>query len=672
VDATIGAQAVCDGAESCRRIVREQVARGADIINFYNTGSINDVTLTEQSMTDAEMQALVQTAHDLGRKVVADGHTARGINAALRAGADIIDTAPWPDNDSWVLLKKTGAFLEPHVHAFVVAGAAATGTAPADARVREVLSRPFAAQVALQNGINLAYGSDTGIVQHGDNASDLEELVRLGASPMQAIEIATVNSAAAVGMRQSIGSLEPGKYADLIATRDDPLKDIRALRRISAVMRQGQLIRGSAPSKQPSALIVWTGQLLLRPDDAPRLRQSIVVRNGRIDQIVAGYLPATALRAPRGDVQLLDLSNQFVLAGLMDLHVHLSTEPGPAGIMDDVSLSDAELALRIAHNARRTLEAGFTTVLDMGTGRRAHEEAIYAVRDAIRAGDLIGPQILAVGSPISIPGNSRTSRFRTDVETVIGPQGVCSGADDCRRAVREQVHRGADVINFYNTGSLLAPGSPAQTFTDEEMRAIVDAAHSLHRKAIADGAGKPSSASGINAALKAGADWIDTGIYPDATTWQLLLRRHGSYTPHLYAVMAAVGDTAATLSQGSMGWLPESILQSLFSLKQQTPAAAEALRRGIPMALASDAGVFAHGQNSGELLEYVKLGMTPAQAIAAATMNAAQLLGLAADRGSIEVGKRADFIAVDADPLTDIRQLLKVRTIVSGGLVVKQ
>jgi imidazolonepropionase-like amidohydrolase len=318
------------------------------------------------------------------------------------------------------------------------------------------------------------------------------------------------------------------------------------------------------------------------------------------------------------------------------------------------------------------VQAGFTTVVDMGTGRRAHENAIYAARTAVRAGQLVGPDILAVGSPISTPGNSRTSRFRADVDRAVGPQGVCSGADDCRRAVREQVARGADVINFYNTGSLLSPTSPAQTFTDEEMRAIVETAHALHRKAIADGAGKPTSAAGINAALDAGADWVDTGIYPDAGTWQRLRSSHRAYVPHLYAVTAAVGDTPTTLTEGSMGWLPDPVLQTLFSLKQQTPAAAEALRVNVPMALASDAGVFAHGRNAGELLEFVKLGMTPAQALSAGTIQAAQVLGLEVDRGSIAVGKRADLIAVEGDPLSDIRAMLKVRTVVAAGRVVKQ
>ncbi len=671
VEAAVGPQAVCDGADDCRRAVREQVGRGADIINFYNTGSLNDEDLAERSMTDAEMEAIVETAHGLGRKVVADGHTASGINAALHAGADIIDTAPWPDEESWTLMKSRQAFFEPHLHAFAVAGAGATGAAPADVRVLQVLSRPPSAKIAFEKGVRLAYGSDTGIVRHGDNAGDLAELVRIGLSPAQALEVATMNSATAVGLQRALGSLEPGKTADLIAMRGDPLKDVGILRHISLVMREGRRIEFPRANDR-HVLIVWAGTVCLKPAEAPLTRQSIVIRDGRIERVAAGYLNASDIGASTELVQVLDLSKQFVLPGMIDLHVHLSTESTASGELEDVTLSDADLALRIASNAAATVRAGFTTVLDMGTGRRSHESAIYAVRNAVRAHALVGPDILTVGSPISAVGSSRTQRFRPEVESAIGPQGICAGADDCRRAVREQVQRGADVINVYNTGSLLAPGAPAQPLTNDELRAIVDTAHALHRKVVADGAGTPKSAAGINAALLAGADWIDTAIYPDAETWRLLSSLKKSYVPHLYAITAAVGDTPATLAAGSMGWLPDHVLQSLWALKQQTPAAGRARQLHIPMALASDAGVFAHGLNAGELVEYVRLGMTPTEALAIATTNAVELLGLTSDRGSIVVGKRADLIAVDGDPLVNIRLMLNVRTVIRDGLIVKQ
>jgi imidazolonepropionase-like amidohydrolase len=413
--------------------------------------------------------------------------------------------------------------------------------------------------------------------------------------------------------------------------------------------------------------VVWAGTLLSVPGEKPSAQQSILIRDGKIERIASGYLSASELKVASENVETLDLSKLYVLPGLFDLHVHLTTEPGPAATLEGATSNSAGLALVAAANAEKTLRAGFTTVLDMGTGTRAHELAIYAVRDAIQSGREEGPRILAVGSPICAPNQCRTSQ----VEPGSGkPPGECSSADDCQRVVREQIRRGADVINFYNTGSLLAPGAPAQTFPKDTMRAIVATAHAMHRKVVADGAGTRTSAAGINEAIGAGADWIDTGIYPDRTTWQLLAKSHKYYAPHLYAVVAAVGDTPQTLSSGSMGWLPEPVLKSLWKLKLERPAAVEAIKLNVDMVFASDAGVFAHGRNASEFVEYVKLGLTPAQAIATATVNAARALGLNGDSGSIEPGKRADLIGIATDPLRDIRELQRIQVVIAAGRVV--
>ncbi len=416
-------------------------------------------------------------------------------------------------------------------------------------------------------------------------------------------------------------------------------------------------------------LVVWAGTLVAVPGQAPLQRQSIVIRDGMITRIVPGFLEASDLGGAQGKVTILDLSKAFVLPGLIDLHVHLTTDSSDATGLAEVTKGEADLAVLAAVNARKTLAAGFTTALDMGTGRLAHERAIYAVRDAINAGLVEGPQILAVGSPLSTAGNSRTQRYVAAVDQALAPEGVCSGADDCRRAVRQQIARGADVINFYNSGSLLAQNSVAQIFTTEEMQAIVSTAHALHRPVIADGGNNPTSAAGINAAILAGVDAIDTATYPDAETWRLLAKSGTSYVPHLYALVAAVGDSPDTLANGSMGWLPPFILEKLYELKRATPAAATAFKRRVPLALGSDAGVFPHGDNAGELLEYVRLGLTPAQAIATATINAAAILRRTVDRGTLEPGKRADLIAVTGNPLEDIAALKQVQTVIRGGKV---
>jgi len=444
-------------------------------------------------------------------------------------------------------------------------------------------------------------------------------------------------------------------------------KRIRGLA-TAAILLAGGAAHAEAP---PTTWIVWAGKLLAVPGRDVTATQTLVIRRGHLDRIAAGRLGAQDIGADPANTRILDLSCCVVLPGLFDLHVHLTTEPDPTGFTDDVSRTSSDLALRAAVNARKTVEAGFTTVLDMGTGRRSHELAIYAVRDAIAAGKIPGPRLLAVGSPLSSPGNSRTGRYTPEVERVIPPQAVCTGADECARAVREQVERGADVINFYNTGSLLNPLSPAQTFTADEMRSIVSTAHSLNRRVVADGAGKPDSAAGVDAAIASGADWIDTVIYPGKKTWTLAAGANRMYAPHLYAVVAAVGDDETHLTEGSMGWLPIPVLETLLKLKRERPAAIEAHKAGVRMVFASDAGVFAHGLNAHEFAQYVAAGLSPTEAIQTATINAATTLGLIADSGTLEVGKRADLIAVQGNPLMDVRALESVELVMVEGRLVK-
>ena len=408
--------------------------------------------------------------------------------------------------------------------------------------------------------------------------------------------------------------------------------------------------------------VVHAGSVLAVPGQPPLHDRSIVVRDGRIVELRAGFITPTGAR-------VIDLRDAFLLPGLIDLHVHLTTAPEPGGELDDVALSGADLALRAMAHADRLLAAGFTTVLDLGTGRRVHEEAVFALRDAIAAGHVVGPQVLAVGSPLSIAGQSRVARYRDVVEALVGPDNVCSGADDCRRTVREQVRRGADVISFYNSGSLLAEPSPAMTFTEDEMRAIVETAHALGRPVVADGGNTRGDASGINAALRAGVDSIDTATYPDRETFRLLREGGGYFVPHLYALQAAVGDTPDTLEQGTMGWLPRPILEFLYALKQEMPSAVSAHAAGVRFAFGSDPGVFPHGDNAREFAELVKAGLTPMEAIQSATIHAADMLGRGESIGALEPGKSADMIAVESNPLEDIRALEKVKWVMRAGRV---
>jgi len=423
-----------------------------------------------------------------------------------------------------------------------------------------------------------------------------------------------------------------------------------------------QSIESNSPAQKLPLTIVHAGQVLAVPGEAPLKEQSIYIRNGRIAEIRSGYLEAEGAK-------LIDLKSLFLLPGLIDLHVHLTSAPEPGGELDDVTDGPADLALIGAVHAERLLHAGFTSVLDMGTGRRSHEDAVFALRTAIDEGLIAGPRLFAVGSPLSIPGQSRAMRFNSAVDAVVGPQNVCVGVDDCRRVVREQVKRGADVINVYNTGSLLSIPSVPITFTEAELKAIADTAHALGRSVIADGGNTPGDASGINAALRAGFDAIDTATYPDAETWRLLKEYNAYFVPHLYAVQAAVGDSPDTLQSGSMGWLPQPILEFLYELKQEAPSAIAAKKAGVRFAFGSDPGVFPHGENAREFAELVRAGLSAEEAVITATSAAAKVLRRNADLGSIEVGKLADMIAVANDPLINVQELEQVRWVMKGGTV---
>ena len=191
----------------------------------------------------------------------------------------------------------------------------------------------------------------------------------------------------------------------------------------------------------------------------------------------------------------------------------------------------------------------------------------------------------------------------------------------------------------------------------------------LGRPVVADGGNTRGDASGINTALRAGVDSIDTATYPDKETWRLLKAGDAYFVPHLYALQAAVGDTPETLEQGTMGWLPKPILEFLYQLKQEPPAAIAAHKAGVRFAFGSDPGVFPHGDNAREFAELVHIGMTPQEAITTATVAAADMLGRSAELGTIEPGKIADLIATSGNPLQDVRELEQIQWVMKNGMI---
>ena len=406
--------------------------------------------------------------------------------------------------------------------------------------------------------------------------------------------------------------------------------------------------------------IIHAGQLLAIPGREVQQEQSIVIRNGEIEDIVPGFVTSA-------DADILDLTDRFVLPGLMDLHVHITMEPRPKEHLRVVTETDADLALTAAHHAKITLKAGFTTIVDLGRpGTPGHEVAAFALRDAINEGKVPGPRMLVTGSPLSATSQSRRPHYRDEVEQVVAALAVCDGAIACRRAVRDQVRKGADIISFYSSGSLLFPKPVGQAMTDAEMRAIVETAHSLGRKVIADGHHAP----GIAAAIRAGVDSVDSIHMATDETLDLIRKSDRYMQSHIYAVVAAVGETRNTVHDGIVWWHPTPVLERLFDIKMRPFAVERAYRVGIrKIALAIDAGNFPHGDNARDIVEYVKRGIPEMFAIQAATVNAAEMLGLMDSVGTLEVGKRADIIATQGSPLKDISELTRVRFVMRDGVV---
>ncbi len=413
--------------------------------------------------------------------------------------------------------------------------------------------------------------------------------------------------------------------------------------------------------------IIHAGQLLAVPGQPVLAESSILIRDGEIVDVVSGYLKASEIVAADAEVRVLDLTDRFVLPGLMDLHVHITMEPRPGEHLRVVTETDADLALTAAHHAKITLEAGFTTIVDLGRpGTPGHEAAAFALRDAINEGKVPGPRMLVTGSPLSSTSQSRRPRYRDEVERVVGALAVCDGANACRRAVRNQVRKGADLISFYSSGSLLFPKPVGQAMTDEEMLAIVETAHNLGRKVIADGHHAP----GIAAAIRAGADSVDSLHFATDETFELIRKSDRYMQSHIYAVVAAVGDTRETVHDGIVWWHPTSVLERLFDIKMRPFAVERAYRAGIrKMALATDAGNFPHGDNARDIVEYVKRGLPEMFAIQTATVNAAEMLGLMDSVGTLEAGKLADIIATQGNPLKDISELTRVRFVMRNGVV---
>lgn len=411
----------------------------------------------------------------------------------------------------------------------------------------------------------------------------------------------------------------------------------------------------AAVSAEQPTTFVQVGRLLADPASGRVLRdKTLVIRGNQIVEIRDGFV---------GDGKVVDLRGAFVLPGLIDSHVHLTSQQNPNGRLENVTESNATQAMIGARYARRTLNAGFTTVADLG----ASNESIFALRDAVRRGDVPGPRIIAAGSAVSVHGgHGDINGYREDVMHVLSPESVCSGVEDCMRAVRLQVRSGADIIKITATGGVLSNTAAglAQQFSEDELAAIVASAHRMGRQVTAHAHG----VDGINAFLKAGGDSIEHGTYLDDESMRLFKTHNAWLVPTLMA-----GDYVARMASGPDNFFtPAQTTKALEAGPKMLDMARRAHNGGVRIAFGTDSGVSAHGDNAREFALLVRAGLTPLEAIQAATVGAAEHLKIANEAGRLAAGMPADLIAVSGDPLSDVTELERVRFVMKGGQVYRQ
>jgi imidazolonepropionase-like amidohydrolase len=405
----------------------------------------------------------------------------------------------------------------------------------------------------------------------------------------------------------------------------------------------------AAPAK---TVVIHAGHLLDVKTGKTLSNQTIVIQGDKITFVGATDSKANLPASP----EIIDLPNATVLPGLIDAHTHLTFNPNFG--YSTLGISVPREALIGAKNARVTLEAGFTTVRNVG----ARGFSDVALRDAINAGDVPGPRMLVSGPALSITGGHCDNDL-LPFEYHATSEGAADGIEAVQHKTREIIKYGADVIKICATGGVMSKGDDpnAAQYTLEEMKAIVADAHRLGRKVAAHAHG----AQGVIWASEAGVDSVEHGhLMNDEAI--ATLKKNGTYlVPTLYLVDWQ-REHAAEAN------LPDFLKHKMELVSAYGKGnAKKAFQAGVKIGFGTDAAVYPHGLNAHEFAVYVSLGMTPLQAIQTATVNDADLLGWSDRVGTVEAGKFADIIAVDGDPLADVTTLQNVKFVMKGGEVVK-
>ncbi len=401
---------------------------------------------------------------------------------------------------------------------------------------------------------------------------------------------------------------------------------------------------------------IWCGTLIDGNSNDPKSNMTIVIEKNKIIAVENGFSKAGAAD------KTIDLKTKTVTPGWIDMHVHLEHETNPNRYMETFTFNPADYAFQSVKFAETTLMTGFTTVRDLGgTGVN------ISLRNAINKGIIKGPRVYTAGKSIATTGGHAdpTNGYRKDLMGDPGPaQGVANGPDECRQAVRQRYKDGSDLIKITATGGVLsvAKSSSNPQFTEEEIKAIVETAKDYGFKVAVHAHG----AEGMKRAVRAGVHSIEHGTYMDDEAIALFKQYGTWYVPTLTAG-ASVADSAK-----KPGYYPDLVTPKALEIGPKIKVTfAKAYKAGVKIAFGTDAGVYQHGKNWLEFVYMIEAGMPAMEVIKAATINAADLLGEKDKLGSIEVGKLADIVAVDGDPLKDPQVFGKVVFVMKDGVVYK-
>ena len=402
--------------------------------------------------------------------------------------------------------------------------------------------------------------------------------------------------------------------------------------------------------------LIYAGKLLTDARTAPQTNMTVVVDEGKIVEVIKGFAKADSY----DNAQVIDHRNRFVMSGLFDMHVHLQGELGPNNKVETVTESTELTAMKSVMFAQRTLQAGFTTVRDLGSD----PQTMFALRDAINKGYIDGPRIISAGQVSITGGHLDVDGMRHDLLDKYAAPFTCDSADECQKATRKAIKFGADAIKIASTGGVLSDTSTGtgQQMTNAEIKAVIDTAHGLGRKV----ASHAHAAEGINAALRAGVDSVEHGSYSNAESVKLFKKSGAYLVPTLLA-----GATVVEMAKTSNFMSADIKAKALRVGEDMKTAFMRAHKGGVKIAYGTDSGVSKHGTNADEALLMQQAGMSAKDVLVSATINAADLAGLANSAGQIKQGYHADMIALEQTPLTNLGTLKSVSWVMKGGKVVK-